>query len=147
MFTVGCFESSGVIAFTTPIISWVLIDRTGTWRYAYWYMTAFQGLNIIFLFLFYHPPAFSTKHAEDGKTKMQLLKEFDYVGMFLFIAGCALLLIGISSGGSIFPWASAQTLVPIILGFLLLVALGLYETYATISVPILPPKLFTRVRQ
>lgn len=145
--TIGVFEASGVIAFSTPIIAWALIDRTGTWRYAYWYMAAFQGLNIVVLFFFYHPPAFKTKHSEDGESKMDIIKRIDYLGLLLFISGCALLIVGLGAGGTITPWVSAKTLIPIVLGFLLLVALGIWEAYGTSTLPILPPKLFKAVRQ
>lgn len=46
------------------------------------------------MIIFYHPPTFSLKHREDGKTKLQLLMELDYVGLFLFIVANVLFLLG-----------------------------------------------------
>jgi hypothetical protein len=47
------------------------------------------------LLFFYHPPTFGIKHRGDGKTRIQLLKELDYVGLVLFIASNVLFLLGL----------------------------------------------------
>jgi hypothetical protein len=64
------------------------------------------------LFVFYHPPKFSTKHADDHKTKWQLLKELDYVGVFLFTGACLILLIACS-------WVNSNLDLSIALGLIL----------------------------
>ena len=110
-------------------------------------MLAFHIVRVIFVYFFYVPPKFETKHKEDGKTKMELFKKMDFIGLGMFIAGCCLFLVGLSWGGSIHPWKSGATLAPIILGASTLIALGFYETYANIEYPILPPRLFKRLRQ
>ena len=110
-------------------------------------MIGFQTLNLIFLFLFYHPPVFSTKHAHDGKSKARLLREFDWIGLFLFIAGCTLFIIGVAWGGSLHPWKSPETIAPIVVGFCTLVGLGFYERYSGIKEPLLPSRLFKQIRQ
>lgn len=110
-------------------------------------MIGYECLTVVFVFFFYHPPSFETKHKLDGKSRKEILKGLDYIGLFLFIAGCCLFLVGLSWGGSVHPWKSAPTIVPIVLGFCTLVALGFYEAYATIEYPILPARLFKRVRQ
>ena len=110
-------------------------------------MLVFHILTVIFVFFFYVPPKFETKHKNDGKTKLELFKKMDFIGLGMFIAGCCLFLVGLSWGGSIHPWKSAATLAPIILGAATLIALGCYETYANIEYPILPPRLFKRLRQ
>jgi hypothetical protein len=106
MTTIGLFDASSVIAQIMPLVSWVMIKNTHTWRNSYYLMIAFQTLNFIFLFIFYHPPAFKTKHAHDGKSWVTLAKGFDWLGLFLFIAGCTLFIAGISWGGSLHPWKS-----------------------------------------
>lgn len=57
------------------------------------------------------------------------MKELDYGGMFLFTAGMVLFLIGLSWGGTVYPWASAQTLCTLLIGIGCLVALGLYGLF------------------
>ncbi|KAF2667141.1 MFS general substrate transporter [Microthyrium microscopicum] len=146
MVTIGLFDASSIIAQMMPLTSWAIIDLTGNWRNCYYMMIGFQALNIIFLFFFYNPPAFKTKHRADGKTKLQLLKEFDWIGLFLFVAGCTLLICGLSWGGSLHPWKSAATIAPIVVGFCTLIGLGFYERYGKITEPLLPPRLFKQVR-
>jgi hypothetical protein len=66
----------------------------------YWWAFSFEALTVVMLWFFYHPPSFDTKHSEDHKTKWELIKELDYVGLFLFTGSCLILLIALN-------WVSA----------------------------------------
>jgi len=146
MVTIGLFDASSVIAQLMPLTSWAIIKYTHNWRIPYYCMIGFQTLNLLFLIFFYNPPSFHTKHRRDGKSKRQLLLEFDWIGLFLFTAGCTLFIVGISWGGSLHPWTSGATLGPIIVGFMTLVGLGFYERYSNVKEALLPPRLFKQVR-
>ncbi|KAK7402700.1 hypothetical protein QQX98_011564 [Neonectria punicea] len=146
MVTIGLFDASSIIAQVMPLIAWAIIKYTGQWRNAYYLMIAFQALNTAFLGAFYHPPSFRTKHASSTRTKSDLLKSFDWIGLAMFITGCTLFIIGVNWGGTLYPWKSAATLAPIVLGLLLLVGLGFYEAYGNIEEPLLPARLFKEVR-
>lgn len=141
------FDVGSIISQIMPLVAWVLIRDTGNWRNAYYLMIAFQGFNLLFLIIFYHPPAFKTKHSSDGRTPMELLRSFDWIGLFLFIAGCTLFIVGVSWGGSLHPWTSATTIAPIVIGFFTIVGLGFYEAYGNLKEPLLPPRMFKQVRQ
>lgn len=78
---------------------------------------------------------------------MELLRGFDWLGLFLFIAGCTLFIVGVSWGGSLHPWTSAITIAPIVVGALTLVGLGFYEAYGNLKEPLLPPRMFNQTRQ
>jgi hypothetical protein len=140
------FDASSIIAQMMPLISWTIIKETKNWRICYYIMIAFQTCNLAMLFFFYHPPSFKVKQAEHGKTKRQLLREFDWVGLFLFLAGCTLFIVGISWGGTLYPWVSGATLAPIIIGLLTLVGLVVYENFTTLKEPLFPPRLFRAKR-
>jgi hypothetical protein len=144
---VGAFDAGSVISQIMPLVAWVMIKNTGTWRNMYYIMIGFQALTVFALFFFYHPPNFNTKHAGDGKSRLQLVKEFDWVGLILFTVGCASFIVGVNWGGSKFPWKSAPALIPIIFGFFILVAMGVWETQSFVKNPILPPRLFRQIRQ
>ena len=45
------------------------------------------------------------------------------MGAFLFVAGLAVFLFGLNAGGNTYPWESAGTLAPLILGFFVFIAL------------------------
>lgn len=78
---------------------------------------------------------------------MQLIKEIDYIGLFLFVAGCVLFLLGINYGGRQYPWKSAHVIAPMVIGVLCLIGLGFYEAYADLPLPIMPPKIFKKWRE
>lgn len=146
MVTVGVFDVAAIIAQIMPLTVWGIIHTTGSWRAAYYLMIGFQTVNVLTVFFFYNPPAFNTKHYEDGKTKMQLLRQFDWMGMFLFTADCTLLICGMSWGGSLYSWTSATTIAPIVIGFCTLVSLGFWEVHGPVKEALLPPRLFKQVR-
>jgi MFS family permease len=147
MVTIGIFDASSIVSQIMPLVAWIIIRDTKNWRNAYYLMIGFQVLNLIFMFIFYHPPAFKTKHTRDGKSKRQILREFDWVGLFMFTAGCTLFICGVAWGGTLHPWTSAATIAPIVVGFLTLVVLGFYERYSNVKEALLPPRLFKQVRQ
>jgi len=131
-----------------PLVAYAFIDKTTIgWRGAYWYMCGFHGFFFIVLACTYFPPTFHTKHKDDGKTKLQLLKELDYVGLFLFSSGCLLFLLGVNYGGRQYPWNNPHVIGPMVAGVCCLVALGFWEVYADLKYPLMPPRLFKRWRR
>lgn len=143
----GFFDLSLCVAFMTPIISYAFIAHLSIgWRGAYWLMFSWHTAMAAVLFLFYYPPDFYMKHRSDGKTKRQLLREMDYVGILLFASGGTLFLVGVNFGGRQFPWSSPNVIAPILVGLSCYVALGFYETRSSIKYPLLPPRLFKKVR-
>lgn len=145
---VGGLDISLAIAFSSPVISYAFIAYQDIgWRGAYWYLFSFHVAAFVLLFFFYNPPDFEMKHREDGKTKWQLVKQMDWVGVFLFLTGGALFLIGVNFGGRTYPWTHPGTLAPIIIGGCCFIAVGLWCSYAKLEYPLFPPKLFRRVRE
>ncbi|TVY89024.1 Trichothecene efflux pump [Lachnellula willkommii] len=124
------------VAYTTP-----------KWRSAYWWCFAWELSAAILLFFFYHPPSFVAKHKEDRKTKWQLVKEIDYIGLILFTTGCVFILLGLNWGGTFHPWNSSWTIGIIVAGGICLVILGFWEAYMPLTYPILPPHLFVQWRR
>ncbi|KAL4812519.1 fungal trichothecene efflux pump [Aspergillus spinulosporus] len=147
LFVLGCVEISNIPAMLSPMIGYAFISHAKLrWRVCYWWMFTFEAVTAICLFFFYKPPSFRTKHREDGKTKRQLVAALDYIGLFLFLAGCILLLLGLNWGGRNFPWKSAGVILPIVLSGILFVVLGFWEVYGKQEYPILPPRLFMKWR-
>jgi MFS family permease len=147
MATIGVFDTAAIVAQSSPLYAWAIISTTGNWRHCYYLMIGSHVFNVVYTFFTYHPPTFETKHAGSTLSRMQVLREFDWIGLVWFVAGCTLFIIGVNWGGSLHPWTSAATLVPIIIGFTSLIGLGFYEAYGNISEPLLPPRLFRHVRQ
>ncbi|KAI0448870.1 fungal trichothecene efflux pump [Xylaria acuta] len=135
------FGTSAPIAGIGSVISRAIYEnpRLG-WRWTYHINTIVVAVAIVLLFFFYHPPTFDLLH--ERKTKRQILRQLDYVGTFLWIAGLTLFLIGISVGGTVYPWKSATTLSTIIIGGVLLIILFIYESYVDLEYPAIPVKFF-----
>ncbi|GAB7358595.1 hypothetical protein MBLNU230_g2655t1 [Neophaeotheca triangularis] len=81
-------------------------------------------LTMITTYFWYFPPSGARIH---NTTKWQQFLRLDWVGVFLMATGIVLTLMGLSFGGTQFPWASAGTLAPFLLGIASLVALGVWE--------------------
>jgi hypothetical protein len=76
--------------------------KSSSWRSLFWLNFAFNGAALIMCILFYHP--INQYITEEGKTRWQQVKSFDYTGISLFTAGLVLFLLGLSFGGTTFPW-------------------------------------------
>lgn len=110
------------------------------WRWCFYINIIDVGLAIILLFFFYHPPTFELLH--ERKTKRQMLKELDYLGIFLWTAGLTIFLMGVSWGGTMYPWNSAATIASMVIGGVLLVVLFIWEGFANLKYPAIPVKFF-----
>ena len=75
-----------------------------------------------------------------GDIRSKLVK-IDYVGSILTIISSILLLIGLNWGGVTYPWASAQVLVPLLLGAFILFLFLIWEAKFA-GLPIMPVHIF-----
>jgi len=76
------------------------------------------------------------------QSRIHLIKHFDYVGTFLFIAGFVLFLTGLKWGGSTYAWNSAAVISTIVIGAVCLIILAFWEIYAPLKEPLIPMYLF-----
>ncbi|KAI1076195.1 trichothecene efflux pump [Whalleya microplaca] len=135
------FATNAPIAGIGPMIARAMLQNPSMgWRWCYYLNIIVVGVAIVLLFLFYHPPSFDLLH--ERKSRGELLKKLDYAGMFMWTAGLTLLLMGVSWGGTIYPWDSAATITSIVVGVALLVALFVYEGFANVEYPVIPVKFF-----
>jgi hypothetical protein len=57
---------------------------------------------------------------------MQELREMDFGGLFLFTAGSLLFLLGLSWGGSSYPWNSSYVIGTLVVGICTIIAFVFY---------------------
>lgn len=99
-------------------------------RWVFWIVLPFVGigfaLNLFFL---------RTSHT--GLAPLKALAHVDWAGASLFVASLTSFLVALSWGGSLFPWASWHTLVPLIIGAVGVGAWVIFE-YLVPTNPILP---------
>ncbi|OQU95521.1 hypothetical protein CLAIMM_01709 [Cladophialophora immunda] len=129
IFTIVPFLPSGLYA--------QMIASHAGWRYNGIIICVWNGLGLIITALFYFPPP---RINSKGKSKLEVLREIDYIGGFLSISGMVLFMAGMQWGGYQYSWGSPHVLVPLILGAVLIVLFIFWEAYGA-KYPMFPKRL------
>ena len=114
-----------------------------TWRILFYIAIGYGAFSMIGTFFVYFPPSHPRPN---GKTKWQEFKELDFAGAFLFVAGLAVFLFGLNSGGNTYPWKSGGTLAPLILGAIVFLGAFVYD-FIVPKDPLFPWYLFRNFRE
>jgi hypothetical protein len=72
------------------------------------------------------------------------LKRIDYIGTLILVGSVTSVLIGLSYGGTVYPWSDARIIVSLIVGILGLVAFHTYEAAGWVKYPTLPEQVFKK---
>ena len=125
-----------------PSVLWAqLIAAHAGWRYCGVLCGVWAAIGLIMTIIFYFPPP---RVNSKGLTKKEIIKQIDFVGGFLSITGMLVFMASLQWGGyqvcltfvddrsrlltSVqYSWKSAHVLVPLFVGFLLLVAFVVWE--------------------
>ncbi|KAK7972262.1 hypothetical protein PG988_006396 [Apiospora saccharicola] len=123
-------------------------SRVGGWRWSFYLGIIFSVVTVALYAVFYHPPRYEQLHVR-GRTKWAQVRALDFGGLFLFCAGTTLFLVGLSWGGTAYPWRSAPVLGTLVVGIVTLIAFGFYEQYVATRAnhggAIMPPRIFRNV--
>lgn len=112
-----------------------LFASYASWRWIGWINLPILGLATPLLFFFLKLRRVKLDASLGGN-----VARLDWIGMMLMITGITIFVLPLSWAGSLFPWASWQTLLPMLLGVVVLVSFGFYEAYP--ASPIIPHRLF-----
>lgn len=124
-----------------PLVAYAFVLHTNAgWRWCYYLMIIVNGIGVICWYFFYHPPTFYMKNR--NKTKWAMMKDFDFVGFIFFTGGLLIFLMGLSWGGSVYPWNSAHVIGTMVVGFASCVLFVLWESMANLKEPLVPMHLF-----
>ncbi|PGH03813.1 hypothetical protein AJ80_08626 [Polytolypa hystricis UAMH7299] len=126
-----------ILPFAASVLWAQLIAYHAGWRYVGLFCGVWGGIGLVITVAYYHPPP---RVNSAGMETKEILKRIDFVGGFLSISGMILFLAGLQWGGYQYTWTSAHVLVPLILGFVMLVAFVFWEMYGT-EYPIFPKRL------
>ncbi|ORY86964.1 fungal trichothecene efflux pump [Protomyces lactucae-debilis] len=131
-----------IIPFAPLGVYALLLAEHATWRWVVWISVIWVAIGQVLTFFFYHPPP----RVFHGKVRSlrERLALVDWVGSALALIGLVLFLVGLGTGGYTRPWKSALPITLIILGFLFLVATGVWSSFA--KDPLLPPGMFKNAR-
>ncbi|KAK2743343.1 hypothetical protein FQN55_007278 [Onygenales sp. PD_40] len=111
--------------------------QSGNWHWNFSAAAICQFLTFLGLYILYFPPAHPY-----GISKRKLLKELDYIGGLLFIAGCLPILMGIVWTNT-YPASDPHVYASLAIGFFFMTGFGLWETYGGSKHPLTPTYVFT----
>ncbi|KAJ8133416.1 hypothetical protein O1611_g195 [Lasiodiplodia mahajangana] len=115
-----------------PFIGGAIVSST-TWRWIFYLNLPIGGVAFAVLFIFLRV----------GYSKemsfWQKLKRVDLVGNFILVASTVSVLYALSYAGTLYPWKSWHTLVPLLLGFL---GLFLFKEETTIAESVVFQSIF-----
>ncbi|PYH93142.1 multidrug resistance protein Fnx1 [Aspergillus ellipticus CBS 707.79] len=119
-----------------PVIGGIMTQRV-TWRWIFYMNLPICGAALVLLVLFLR-----VEYKKDSVRSM--LKRVDFAGNALLIASVLAVLLALTWGGTVHPWSSWRTVVPLVLGFGGMAAFLGFQAVAArfLAEPTMPLRLF-----
>jgi len=140
-----------VLATSTPFSIFAPVVARGfqlhtseRWRWIYYLGIILNVVALALWYFFYHPPHYRMLHV-NGRSRLNLLKNMDWIGIFLFSGGLTIFLIGLNWGGTSYPWDSARVLATLLVGVGTLIGFCFWEAFSPTGSVYIPMRLFRNI--
>ncbi|KAL8916099.1 MAG: hypothetical protein Q9172_006453 [Xanthocarpia lactea] len=117
-----------VLGLTSPVIGGAFADSSATWRWAFYINLVVAGL-FAWVYIFMLPSI----DPQPSKRTMQKAATFDFAGAFLVTGAFSFGVIGLSFGGSLYPWKSATVIVTICLSVVFFTLFGIQQCFSLLT--------------
>ncbi|KKY36479.1 putative efflux pump antibiotic resistance [Diaporthe ampelina] len=108
-------------------------SENASWRWLGWINVPLIGVDIVLAALFLRLKSLE----EPLSTRFARL---DWIGSLMFTVGAAAFVLPLSWAGNLYPWSSWKTIVPLVIGMLVLLVFAFYE--AKPEAPLFPHRIF-----
>ena len=103
-----------------------LLVKHASWRWCYYIAIIYATISLVGTSVLYFPPS-SPQH-DQKRTKWEMFKELDFIGLLLYTSGLTVMLIGFAwAGNQSHPWKSASVLAPVVIGAVTLSCSFVYD--------------------
>ncbi|KAH8649033.1 major facilitator superfamily domain-containing protein [Xylariales sp. PMI_506] len=134
----GITQLTAAVGLVAGIVMGAALSTLSTWRLIFWVNLPICVLSALGIFIFIPKP-----RSLDDKTPLrQSIKSFDLGGVIILAGSLLALLYGVTAGGTLWPWASAQIISSLVIG---VVGTGVFAVYETrvAQRPMIEIRLFT----
>jgi MFS family permease len=121
-----------------PVLSGSLIQQS-SWRWCFYINYPFCIVRLLGALLFVRPGD------ESSLPLLHRLGRMDWLGAILFMAGSTLCLVGVSWGGTQYPWVSRPTIASIATGIVIVILFSIWQSRLGLR-SLLPTPLFKSKR-
>ncbi|PHH67382.1 hypothetical protein CDD81_151 [Ophiocordyceps australis] len=126
-------STSALGAIVGPVVGGALAERD--WRWCFY-------INLPICAVVLPIMVFSLRVKHLPVSWKMVFAQVDWAGNLLFIASTTSILIGLTFGGTMYPWSSWRIIVPIVLGAVGLAGFHAYQYYIRDKNPCVPPHVF-----
>ncbi|KAH8804688.1 drug resistance transporter [Xylogone sp. PMI_703] len=131
----GLMTLATAVGLVSGVILGAVIAERSTWRLIFYINLPVCVISLAGITLF-----LPGNHLEKPSWS-QFLKRFDWLGTCVLSASLSSMLFAITAGGVLYPWRSANSLVPLLLGILGMISFCIYEA-VTAREPLIPLRIF-----
>lgn len=113
-----------------------VLTQHASWRWIFYISLPIAGVALALMI-----PFLKIEYRKETSISTKL-KRIDWIGNLVLVSSVVAVLIALSFAGTLYPWSSWRAILPLVLGFIGLIAFLLLQTTSLCPEPIMPLRLF-----